>query len=195
MIALMESRSERYIMCVDCMDVAWLAGEDEIMEKFIGFSSGLVVSTEMEGITGVRKTKEKLHRMCIAAGGYHPQLNIGAWIGEREYALHCFREAERIYRPQPEDSYNYDVLPQWLMQMKAKTGVGAIEIEGGDTGPEFELDWKCVLFQSMNKADLEWDDTSKRMRNSITGTMPVLLHYNGDKTYGAHREMVRRILA
>lgn len=195
MIALVESRPEKYILCVDCMDVAFLAGADEIMEKFLSFNTGLVVSAEMEGITGVRKTKEKLHRMCIAAGGYHPQLNIGAWIGEREYTLHAFREAERIYRPQPEDSYNYDVLPQWLMQMKAKTGVGGVDLEGGDTGPEFELDWSCVLFQSMNKASLEWDSTGKRMRNLVTGTMPVLLHYNGDKTYGAHREMVRRILA
>src|SRR3990167_2167934 len=182
MIALVESRPEKFILCVDCMDVAFLAGADEIMEKFLSFNTGLVVSAEMEGITGVRKTKEKLHRMCIAAGGYHPQLNIGAWIGEREYTLHCFREAERIERYRPEDpTYNYDVLPQWLMQMKVS----------GD-GPEFALDWKCELFQSMNKADVTME--GKRARNNVTGTRPVLLHYNGDKTYGAYHEMVRQIL-
>ena len=161
MLALMEQRTEKYIMCVDSMDV---------------------VSAEMDGISGVRETKRKLHEMCNAAGGYHPQLNIGAWIGEREYALHCFKEAERIERYRPEDpTYNYDVLPQWLMQMKVS----------GD-GPEFALDWKCELFQSMNKADVTME--GKRARNNVTGTRPVLLHYNGDKTYGAYHEMVRQIL-
>lgn len=183
MLALIESRTEDYILCVDSMDIAFLAGEAEIMEKFHSFNSGLVVSTEREGIAGLRKTKQRLHEMCLAAGGCHPQLNIGAWIGERKYALHCFREAERIWRPKPEDpTYNYDVLPQWLMEMKA-----------WGEGPEFALDIKCVLFQSMNQADTSME--GKRVRNNVTGTLPILLHYNGDKTYAAHREMVERLLA
>ena len=183
MLALIESRTEEYIMCVDSMDIAFLAGEAEIMEKFHSFNSGLVVSTELEGISGLRKTKQRLHEMCIAAGGYHPQLNIGAWIGERKYALHCFTESERIWRPKPEDpNYNYDVLPQWLMEMKA-----------WGEGPEFVLDIKCVLFQSMNHADTSME--GKRVRNNVTGTLPILLHYNGDKTYAAHREMVKGLLA
>ena len=193
MLALMEQRAEKYIMCVDSMDVAFLAGEQEIMEKFLAFDSGLVVSAEKEGICGVRKTKQRLHEMCLEAGGYHPHLNMGGWIGEREYALHVFKEAERLYQPIPEDSYNYDVLPQWLMQMKARMGVGG---EPGPRGPAFELDWHAVLFQSMNQTadELTWDASAKRMYNEVTGTMPVLLHYNGDKTYGAYHKMVRRIL-
>src|SRR3990167_6592428 len=89
MLALMSQRTEKYIMCVDSMDVAFLAGEQEILDKFLSFNCGLVMSTEMDGISGLRETKRKLHEMCNAAGGYHPQLNIGAWIGERVYALHC----------------------------------------------------------------------------------------------------------
>ena len=192
MIALVESRSESHILCVDCMDVAFLAGELEIMEKFLSFNTGLVVSTEREGIAGLARTKERLHQMCNADGGYHPQLNIGAWIGEREYAVHCFREAERLWRHRPEDpSYNYDVLPQWLMQMKSGIGVGGVDV--GPEGPEFALDWRCEMFQSMNMADVTM--VGDRALNNVTGTTPVLLHYNGDKTYGAHREMVRGLMA
>ncbi len=193
MLALIESRTEDYILCVDCMDIAFLAGENEIMEKFRLFRSDLVISTEADGISGLANTKTKLHQMCIESGGYHPQLNIGAWIGRREYALHVFREAERLWRHRPEDaSYNYDVLPQWLMQMKSGIGPGGEYV--GPEGPEFALDWKDVLFQSMNKAETEWMPNSRRIWNTVTNTLPILLHYNGDKTYAAHREMVKRIL-
>ena len=193
MLTLIESRNESHIMCVDSMDVAFLAGEQEIMEKFLAFKSGLVVSAERDGIAGLVKTKQRLHEMCLAAGGYHAHLNMGGWIGERLYALHVFKEAERLYRPIPEDSYNYDVLPQWLMQMQTRMGVAG---EPGPEGPAFELDWQAAMFQSMNQTagELTWDAQTKRMRNTVTGTLPVLLHYNGDKTYGAYREMVRRIL-
>ena len=190
MLALMEQRPEEHIMCVDCMDVALLAGVDEIMSKFEAMNTGLVISAERDGITGVRKTEARLADMCIADGGYHAQLNIGGWIGDRKYALHVFKEAERLYRPIPEDSYNYDVLPQWLMQMKAQLGVGG---EPGPAGPEFKLDWHCKLFQSMNKAGgVEWHD--KRVHNTVTGTWPVMIHYNGDKSYAAYHEIVRFIL-
>ncbi len=193
MLALIESRTESHIMCVDSMDVAFLAGEQEIMDKFLPFNCGLVVSAEREGIAGLVKTKQRLYEMCLAAGGYHPHLNMGGWIGEREYALHVFKEAERLYRPIPEDSYNYDVLPQWLMQMKACMGVNGVP---GPEGPEFELDCQAELFQSMNQTvgELTWDEQTKRMWNTMTGTWPVLLHYNGDKTYGAYHEMVRQIM-
>lgn len=183
MLELIASRTEDYILCVDCMDIAFLAGEEEIMEKFHSMNSGLVVSAEQDGIEGVRKTKVRLHQMCIAEGGYHPQLNIGAYIGERKYALHCFTEAERIWRDRPEDpNYNYDCLPQWMMMMKA-----------WGEGPDFTLDTKDVLFQSMNKADTSME--GKRVRNNVTGTLPVLLHYNGDKSRVAYHEMVERLLA
>jgi hypothetical protein len=192
MLALMEQRTESHIMCVDSMDMAFLAGEQEIMDKFLAFKSGLVMSGERDGIAGLIKTKQRLHEMCLAARGYHSHLNIGGWIGERAYAVHVFKEAERLYRPIPEDSYNYDVLPQWLMQMKARMGVGG---EPGPEGPTFELDWQAALFQSMNQTagELVWDAQMKRMHNMVTGTLPVLLHYNGDKTYRAYREMVRQI--
>ncbi len=49
--------------------------------------------------------------------------------------------------------------------------------------------------QSMNKAETEWMPNSRRIWNTVTNTLPILLHYNGDKTYAAHREMVKRILA
>jgi hypothetical protein len=188
MLALLEQRREEFVLCVDCMDVAFVTGKAEIMSKFEEFGEGLVVSAEHDGITGLPKTKEKLHKMCLAEGGYHAQLNIGAWIGRRTYALHCFREAERLWRSRPEDpSYNYDVLPQWLMQMKALTGVGGVDVP--QEGPRFALDWHAKLFQSMNKTDAVHMH-GKLAHNNLTDTWPVLLHYNGDKSRGAFNAMV-----
>jgi hypothetical protein len=62
-------------------------------------------------------------------------------------------------------------------------------------GPEFALDWNCKIFQSMNQADVLFDDTTRRAINGTTNTQPCVLHYNGDKTYAAHREMAARLLA
>lgn len=172
------------IMCVDAFDVNFLAGPEEILRKFRLFGIPLVFSTEREGCSGNRKSQGRVHEQCIAAGGYFPQLNMGGWIGERDYALHVFAEAERLYKDNPEDpSYNYDNLYQWLVLTKAWGG------------PEFVLDWFCEIFQSMNQADMQFDADTKRATNITTGTNPCILHYNGDKTYAAHREMAARLLA
>lgn len=186
MIAEIESfPTGSVIMCVDAFDVDFLAGEAEILANFARFPHPLVIMTEREGCSGNRKAKTRIHEQCIAAGGHFAQLNIGGWIGVREYALHVFAEAERLYKPNPEDpAYNYDNLYQWLVLLKAWGG-----------GPEFCLDWHCEIFQSMNQVDAMFDDGTKRLTNTATGTMPCVLHYNGDKSYAAHRAMVERLLA
>ena len=174
-------------MCVDAFDVAFVAGEDEIMEKFRRFNHGLVMSTEHDGLCGLEVTQAELGLQCQAVGGYMPNLNMGGWIGERKYVLHVFAEAERVRRPRPVNpSYNYDVLIQWLMEMKAF---------GGGDGAAFDADWHCAIFQSMNKADVMWDADGKRLTNTVTRTKPCVLHYNGDKSLVRYDQDVKRILA
>jgi len=179
---LTERTDAEYVMGIDAPDVAFLAGEDEIMEKFATFEYPMIVSAEWNGVGGLRKTKDELYRQCMEAGGYHSQLNIGCWVGQREYALHVLNEAERLYKDRPEDpDYSYDNHFQYLCLMKAWGG-----------GPEFHIDTHCVLFQSMSTAETEL--VGGRIRNTITGTYPPVLHFNGDPTRGAYGRMVEEIL-
>ena len=181
LLPILERKTDKHVLVTDCADVLWLAGEDEIMEKFASFNCGFVVSAEHDGCTGLPKTAEKLDLMRIEAGGYFGQINVGLWIGEREYALHVLKESYRLYKDKPEDpTYSYDSAWQWLSLMRA----------AGD-GPRFELDMNCVLFQSMNHADTEF--LFGRVMNSVVCSWPCLLHYNGDKTRGAYKEMAERL--
>lgn len=184
---LLEHSEAEYVMCVDAYDVAFVAREDEILGKLERFQYPMVVSAEREGVSGLRMTKEKLYQMCMDEGGYHAQLNIGGWIGERDYALDCFNEAERLYKDlgrwkdEPwyaeTAGYSYDNHFQWMCLMKA-----------WGHGLPFHIDTKCEIFQSMNQADV--DVVEKRVFNRVTKTWPAVLHYNGDKTYQTFRKMV-----
>lgn len=186
-VKILETRKDaEYVMGVDAPDVAFLAGEEEIMNKFSLFTYPFLMSAEREGVSGLGNAKNELVRQCMADGGYMPHPNIGGWIGRRDYVLDTFNAAERLYKGKEDDPahpYSYDNHYQWLVMLKAWGG-----------GPEFHIDTKCVIFQSMNyTACLEMD--GKRIRNTKTGTVPPILHYHGDPTRGAFNKMVEFILS
>lgn len=179
---LTERTDAEYVMGVDAYDVAFLCGEEEILEKLWGFGYPFVVSAERDGVTGIRRTKGRLQEMCDLDGGYHAQLNIGGWIGRRDYALLCFNEAERLYASRPEDpNYSYDNHFQYLAMMRAWGGMA------------FHIDWHCKIFQSM-AANPTVEMVEKRAFNSTTKTWPAVLHYNGDPTRQAYGGMVKYLL-
>lgn len=179
---LTERTDAEIVMGVDAPDVAFLSGEDEILEKFATFEHPFVVSAENDGVRGLDRLQEELFRQCMVANGYFAQMNIGCWIGRRDYALQCFNEAERLYAHRPENpEYNYDNHFQYLAMMKAWGGL------------PFHIDNNCVLFQSMNKASTGIIDY--RVVNLITNTYPPILHYNGDPTRTAYNAMMERILS
>lgn len=184
-VKLLEEAKAEFVMGVDAFDVAFLAGMDEILDKFQAFEHPFVMSAEREGVRGLDKTQVEIFNQCAKAGGYFAQPNIGCWIGERTYTLKCFNEAQRLYEGKlddPEHPYSYDNHYQWLAMMKAWGGL------------PFEIDWHCSIFQSMNQAHLAVECRGKRVFNKATQTMPSLIHYNGDPTRGAYREMVRHLL-
>ncbi len=183
LIEILKERTEDYILVCDCVDVAFLAPEDEIVDKFKSFNAGMVVSGEKDALCGMPKTGARMSE--LNKGGYFTNLNIGLWMGEREYATHCLAESMRLYRYNPEDpTYIPDSPQAWMALMMAWGG-----------GPAFTLDRDCVLFQSMGARgpdDLVLE--GKRIQNTVTGTWPVALHYNGDKSYGGYRKMVEHLL-
>lgn len=195
-VRILSETTAEYVMGVDAPDVAFLAVEQEILRALESFPYPMVVSAEHDGVSGMPLTSAELLRQCQAAGGHHAQLNIGCWIGRRDYALTVFNEAERLYAGSAENpDYSYDNHFQHLTLMKAwghaAAGPAALIGRGG---PEFSLDIHCRIFQSMNKTATEWLPVSKRIFNTATRTYPCVLHYNGDPTRKAYGEMVGRIL-
>jgi len=200
LIELLEGRTESHVLVCDCVDVAFLAPEEEIMAKFESFHAGMVVSTEKDCLSGMRETGAELDRNYE---GYFKHLNIGLWIGEREYAIHCLKESMRLYKYNPEDRECWPDSPQaWMGYMYAWSHKDPDKVPehvrhlAGLHGPQFDLDRNCVLFQSMNlegrAVDIVMDGA--RIRNTATGTMPIAVHYNGDKSYVGYSEMCRRLL-
>lgn len=200
LIEVMEQRTEDYVLVCDCVDVAFLADESEIMSKFQSFNSGMVVSAEKDCIPGMRLTGGELGKYP----GFFTNLNIGLWMGERKYAIHCLSESMRLYRQNPETQECWPDSPQaWMGYMLAwgnrdpQTATEEVRhLCVGET-PRFELDRNCMLFQSMNLGGgaSQIVQHGKRVLNTVTGTEPVALHYNGDKSYVGYYAMVERLLA
>lgn len=177
-IQAMKDRSEDIVLCCDSADVAFLAGAEEIVQKFKSTDLGFIVSGERHALHGLRST-EKLN----AFHGYFTQINVGLWIGYRQYAIDVIQWAIDHYRDH-EDTYGQDTLQAWLPLMYVD-----------QSGPKFEIDRECALFQSMNSihpGDIEWQE--KRAMNVVTMTYPVALHYNGDKSRVAYKQTVEELL-
>jgi len=125
------------------MDVAFLAGEEEILEKFSHFNSDFVVSGEMCALHNMEKSSAVLQQYP----GYFKEINVGLWIGKRTHAIEVLRYAIDTYRYHPDTHVHF-----------------------GD-----------FIFKQ------------KRMKNTVTGTFPIALHYNGDKSRTTYFEMVKEL--
>jgi hypothetical protein len=176
------SMTEEYVMMVDAPDVLFLADEDEIMKKFRSFGNDLVMSAEyycmprLEGIaldTILSNMVPPLH---------HPYPNCGCWIGRRERAIELLRFSMEHYRGKPPDG------------KCGLDGPGAWFSYGLMEGTmDFALDHASVLFQSMgsfqtNECPVIQDG---RIYNTLTGTWPIAIHYNGGAALG--RESYNRM--
>ena len=62
-------------------------------------------------------------------------------------------------------------------------------------GLPFHIDTRCEIFQSMNKAAVQFDVKLKRVLIQATGSLPPVLHFNGDPTREAYGAMVKEILS
>src|SRR5262252_2932772 len=63
-VRILSERTEEYVMGVDAYDVAFLAGEGEILENLSKFNHPFVMSCERTGVGGLVKTKNELARQC-----------------------------------------------------------------------------------------------------------------------------------
>lgn len=162
-IPLLQDRSEDYVLATDCNDVLFLAGEAEIMEKFLALQSKLVVSSE----SGLHPRNDELYEGLRMRPGHHKYVNIGLWMGERQHAIDTMRCAIERYRYKTPDGLDS---PQgWFMWGLLQ---GTLD---------FKLDSECVLFQSMaGWAPKHVKVEGGRVHNTATGTTPVAVHFNGN---------------
>lgn len=181
-IQLLEGRTEQYVMAVDCLDVAILDTAEEILRRFSKLNSGMLYCAERECWPYCEETWKRLD----SYDGYHKALNAGAWIGDRAYALHCIKEAIRLYRHNPAPgAADVDGMQPWMTNLFVYGGIAKIDI-----------DRNCHIFQSMNlnvPANQVIRFDAGQVTNMTTGTSPAVLHFNGDKSRGYYMEVCEQL--
>lgn len=172
-IGWLSTIKEDYVLMADAPDVLFLAGEDEIMEKFRSFNKGMVMSAEGYCMIPYPEIIEAIG--AIGGPGRHPWPNCGCWIAERKYAIEILQKADDLYRFNPPHPEN------------APCGPGAWFTYGlVDKTLDFGLDRESVLFQSMGSPQTNTFPIVKdgRIYNTLTGTWPIAIHYNGGNGMG-----------
>lgn len=152
-----------HVMLMDAFDVLCLGGEEEILNRFLEFGKPWVGSTENN--CWPDSSLAALYPPCSTQWRY---LNAGVYISEREYL------AEALSR------WGGDKVPENIDDQLWLTGKYLAE-PGVIT-----LDTNCHLFQSMlvrKKKErgrwIEVDAERTRCKNLVTGTNPLILHFNG----------------
>ena len=153
------------IIACDCSDVLFSGPMDEMLEKFRAFNSGFVIGTDLSSHVRGEEIELGMRQLQIEAGGYYGGLNIGYWIGTRDYAIETLQKSIDLYRGTPGMLDN----PQaWLpLGMVRKT-------------IDFVLDRNAVIFQPCSAGDIGAVRIENgRLHNTETGTMPCCVHFNG----------------
>ena len=176
----MKRSTAELVICSDASDVLFTGPMDEMLEKFLAFDSPFVIGTEMSSHVRGEDIETGMTRLWKESGHRYGALNIGYWIGYREYAIELLQKSIDLYRGTPNQLDN----PQaWLpMGLVRDTLV-------------FTLDRNAVLFQpaeDMPNLRIE----NGRLHNVVTDTWPSMIHFNGsggnlgeyDKFY---REIIR----
>lgn len=172
-VDLLKTCTNEIILAVDMPDVMFMAGAQEIVEKFKSFGTGMVISTESNCVSPVGGVPDFMDKIP----GRHKYINIGVWIGYRQTVIDVLQKSMDLYRHKPIDpTFDLDSPAAWLHYGIMQ---GTMPESKGVDG--FTLDRDCVLFQSTNgpsRADMELREDN-RVYNIATGTCPVLLHYCG----------------
>jgi hypothetical protein len=151
-----------------------------MLEKFDTFDSPFVIGTEMSSHVRGEDIETGMTRLWKESGHRYGALNIGYWIGYREYAIELLQKSIDLYRGTPNQLDN----PQAWLPMGLVRGT-----------LEFTLDRNAVLFQPAEDMP-NLQIVNGRLHNIATDTWPSMIHFNGsggrldsyDKFY---REIIR----
>lgn len=170
-LLMSEGKIADHVLVTDCRDVLFLAGEEEIMQKFYQFDSPLVMSTE--------KHCWPPDPEIVAYFWGKGYINAGQYIGKWEHVEHCLKFLLDNYRGQHPGADNSQ---GWWMWAKMRHQL------------KFALDTRCQIFQSMDSQDHDIIAGAGRAKNVRHNTFPCSLHFNGNPgTPKPHEEMYRRL--
>lgn len=159
-----ETLKSTYILVCDSSDTFVLGNKEDLLTKFLGINAPLVVSAE----------KNCWPQPSLAS--YFPKidsqwcyLNSGGYMGRKEDIVSVLDYmsrmpiSEAIYRSKDWEN------DQFRLSLVYVDSVSSIK-----------LDTRCELFQTMgNVKEGELEFRGNMLRNLVTNTYPLVVHYNG----------------
>lgn len=149
------------ILFTDAADTFVMAGEQEIRDKLDAIGRSVVVAAE-PGCYPPRLHDSYTEATKNQYVGHWRFPNGGGWVGYRHSLLELLNYLRCNWTESDEAQY------RWVQA-----------IASGDV-PWVELDNACQIFQTMSggfSSSMEWQGS--RMYNPITGTQPIIPHWNG----------------
>jgi hypothetical protein len=172
LILELETINSEYILVNDGDDTFFLAGEDEIMKKYLDSTATILVSADRQQDEGDSRWPQSIFR------DRYPQsptpwryCNSGGYIGKRKDILHLLYNMSslkcpdyiHIYRSK---DWNND---QFRMSVAYLNGY------------PLTIDTNCNLFQTMGCVESgEIVIQDDRIGNTVTKTKPSVVHFNGN---------------
>lgn len=165
------------VLVTDCRDVLFVAEQEEMIDKFRSFGKDLVMSTEQ----GCWPAEPEIVEFFYGKdpNGYN-YVNAGQYIGTWEYVIFCLEHLLNQYRAKHPGADNSQ---GWWMAAKMRGEL------------DFALDSACQIFQTMSGgADRQVVVENRRAKNTVTGSSPCSVHFNGNpSTYDPHGAMYEKL--
>lgn len=168
----LETRSpEEIVMFVDAYDVVISAGEKEIVDKFLSFNSPIVFAAEsgcwpfLDGRRGGEYICDSVYPPSVTPYRF---LNSGTWIGYVGAARRALQAMMEL--PEAKDKAIDQELAS-IVFLKNNSDIA--------------LDYNADIFQSVHmsqshlRLELGPEGKTRRWRNIVTKTLPVVFHFNG----------------
>lgn len=175
---LMQNKLADLVLVTDCRDVLFLAEPEEIIQKFEASGKHLVMSAEQ----GCWPAEQEIVDFYYGKdpNGYN-YVNAGQYIGTWEYVQFCLKHLLDEYRAKRHAGA--DNSQGWWMWAKMRGEL------------DFALDTECQIFQSMSGgADHQVVVENGRVLNTMTGSSPCSIHFNGNPgVFNPHADLYRRL--
>lgn len=164
-LAHMKSIFAEVVIICDCWDMIFLESPAAMAERFRGFGKAIVFSSERTLFPA------KDYGAYPAGTTDSRYLNAGFIIGEREALIALFEHLD--VANQPEDSVDDD--GKWTHYSEQELLHHAFV----EQFVPMTLDYESALCQSMFKTKPGEIELGEQCRNTLTGSHPMALHWNG----------------
>jgi len=170
--AEIEKLDSDYILVSDGDDAFFLAGEDEILDKFKASRARILISADRQQAEGDAKWPQSILRDRYPKSPTPWRYcNSGGYLGKREDILDLLHAMFDVERP--------DYIPIWRSRdwSNDQFRMSIVYLNGYP----LTVDTECRLFQTMGcveDGEMEWNGA--RVSNLRTGSTPCHIHFNGN---------------